>query len=139
MEVAMKLSKSERLAGLLARHAGRERVTVTDRVVTKAMIAGIFVICSSNAIALTVEELEAGVSEALGFSTANSTLAIYVSGYVTGSVNSALSVGLACVDKNKASTLDLLRKVREYIQSHPAEKADGAQLIINRTFFSAKC
>jgi hypothetical protein len=89
-------------------------------------------------MALTSDELEKGVLEALNFSTANSALAIYVSGYVTGSVNSALSVGLACVDKDKASTLDLLRQVGKYIELNPSEKADGAQLLINRAFFCTK-
>ena len=94
---------------------------------------------SVNAMALTVAELEQGLNDALNFSAANSAMAIYVNGYVTGSANFAQTIGLLCVDGNKTSSLDLLRKVKEYIRKNPEVRSEGAQLIINRALVGEKC
>jgi hypothetical protein len=105
----------------------------------RIFLAAFFSSISVNAIALTVQKLEQGVNEALNFSTANSVLAVYVSGYVTGSANYAQSIGLLGVEGKKTSTLDLLRQVKAYIQAHPGERPDGAQLLINRALTGEKC
>lgn len=81
---------------------------------------------SVNAMALTVAELEQGLNDGLNFSAANSAMAIYVNGYVTGSANFAQTIGLLCVDGNKTSSLDLLRKVKEYIRKNPEVRSEGA-------------
>jgi hypothetical protein len=95
-------------------------------------ITALLALASQTAIALTIEELEQGLGDALNFTTANTAIAIYVNGYITGSANYAQSIGTLCVDGKSTSSLDLMREVRLYIQENPEEKDDGAQLIINR-------
>jgi hypothetical protein len=125
-------------AGRPYKYSVRESEIIMKKL-RRILMAVLFAIFSANAIALTVEQLEQGITEALSFSTANSAMAVYVSGYVTGSANYAQSIGLLCLDGKKTSTLELLRQVKAYIESHPEQKVDGAQLLINRSLTGEKC
>lgn len=110
------------------------------RIVGKFVLSGILGLSTLSASALTVEELEQGITEALDSQTSGSPLAIYVNGYITGSVNFAQSIGLVCVDGKLTTSLDLMRQIRNYLQANPSERNDGAQLIINRAMIHGhKC
>lgn len=95
---------------------------------------------TQSCFALTIEELNRGLDQALGGKVSSTTqLATYVTGYVHGSAEYGRTLGLVCDESGLHSTNDELRAVRAYIDANPDQWPDGAQLLINRALMSPKC
>jgi hypothetical protein len=103
----------------------------------------IFVFCAlivaQNCFALTVDELKRGLDQARASKVSTTALATYVTGYVHGSAEYGRTLGLVCDESGLRSTEDELLAVLTYVDAHPEEWPDGAQLLINRALMSPKC
>jgi hypothetical protein len=96
-------------------------------------------IVSYPCFALSVDELKRGLDQALSKGASATELSTYVIGYVHGGAEYGRTLGLVCAKAGLVSTTDELRVVRTYLNDHPEEWPDGAQLLINRALISPKC
>lgn len=94
---------------------------------------------SEQVHALTVDQLNQGVAQALASGVHDTTLGTYVTGYVHGAAEFGRTLGLVCDEANLRSIEDELRAVQKYVRDHSDEWGDGAQLLVNRALLSPHC
>lgn len=94
---------------------------------------------TQQCFALSVDDLQRGLDQAITNGTSTTELATYVTGYVHGSAEYGRALGLVCDEAGLRSTANELRAVRKYINDNPDQWPDGAQLLINRALTSPKC